>query len=221
MIGLELAIEQRKASRAQPCNEPGQRNLGSIARAAHHAFAEERAAERQAVQAADQIIAVPAFDRMRKAHVMQPAEHLGDRAVDPGFGAVGRGLAAQGQHVAKCLIGGHAIAILRQHFAQRVRQPEPVERQHRAPFWFDPINRLGVAVIGHRKNAHGISAEDDFRVEPLHLRHGELPSRHGTMLSLCAPAVFRSPATIARTIARRATWPRTLQLARAARPFAR
>lgn len=94
MIGLKLAIEQRKAACFQSRDEPGQRDLGGVGRAADHAFAEKGAAEREAIEPADQSIAVPAFDRMRIAQSVEGDEHVLDRMVDPGIGAVGGRLSA-------------------------------------------------------------------------------------------------------------------------------
>ena len=53
MRGEELAIEQREAADAQPRDQPGQRDLRRIGDAADHRFAEERAAQRKAVEPAD------------------------------------------------------------------------------------------------------------------------------------------------------------------------
>lgn len=88
MIGLELAVEQREAADPEPRDQPGERDLGSIARAADHRFAEKGAAQRQAVKPADQPVAVPAFDRMGVAEPVQRGEHRLDLAADPRLGPV-------------------------------------------------------------------------------------------------------------------------------------
>jgi len=90
VVGLELAIEQGEAADLQPRDQPRQRDLGGIGGAAHHALAEEGATERQAIEPADQPIAVPAFDRMRMAHRVEAAESRFDRMVDPRFRPVRR-----------------------------------------------------------------------------------------------------------------------------------
>src|SRR3546814_20815376 len=66
---------------------------------AHHALAEKGAAEREAVEAADEPIARPAFDRMCEAPVMQLHEHATDRGVDPRIGTVRDRFAAQGKDI--------------------------------------------------------------------------------------------------------------------------
>jgi hypothetical protein len=68
--GHELAVEQGETADPQPGDEPGDRDLGRVARAADHALAEERAAKREAVKAAGEAVAVPYLDRMRETAAM-------------------------------------------------------------------------------------------------------------------------------------------------------
>jgi hypothetical protein len=65
VLGHELAVEKREIADAQTGDEPGERDFGCVAHAAEHALAEEGAAELHAIEAADQLIAVPDLDRMR------------------------------------------------------------------------------------------------------------------------------------------------------------
>ena len=94
MIGLELAVEQGEPADAQPRDQPGERHFRGIARPAHHRFAEERPAQRQAVKPADQPLALPAFDRMGVAEPVQRGEHRLDLAADPRLGPVDRAFGA-------------------------------------------------------------------------------------------------------------------------------
>src|SRR3546814_2564081 len=71
VIGLKLAIEQREAAVFEARDQPGERDLRGVGLPAHHALAEKGEAEREAVEAADEPIARPAFDRMCEAPVMQ------------------------------------------------------------------------------------------------------------------------------------------------------
>ena len=119
MFGHELAIEQGEAAGAQSRDQRGERDLRGIGRPAHHALAEEGTAQDEAVQPADQRVAVPAFDRMRVPGLMQPQEDLFDLAVDPGFGAVVGRLGAQSNHRGEGAIGGHAEMIGEDRLAQR------------------------------------------------------------------------------------------------------
>ena len=67
MIGDELRVEQAIAAGLEPRDQMHQRDLGGIARAVKHAFAEERAAERHAVKPADQLVAVIDLDGVAMA----------------------------------------------------------------------------------------------------------------------------------------------------------
>ena len=67
MLGHELAVEQAEAALDQPRHQMDQRHLGGVALAAEHALAEERRADRDAVEAADQLAVAPAFDAVGMA----------------------------------------------------------------------------------------------------------------------------------------------------------
>ena len=96
MIGDELAVEQLVAAEAQPRDEVGKGDLGGVGHPAEHAFAEIGAAQRHAVEAADQIAAnvsaAPHLDRMGVAVAVEDRVGLLDLPVDPGFRAIGGGL---------------------------------------------------------------------------------------------------------------------------------
>ena len=55
----------------QPGDQPGEGDLRSIGHAAEHRFAEEGPAQLHAIEAADQLSIVPAFDRMGMADGME------------------------------------------------------------------------------------------------------------------------------------------------------
>jgi len=163
--GEELAIEQGKAAGAQPRDQPGQRDLRCIGDAADHRFAEERPAQRKAVEPADELIAVPHLDRMGVALMVQRDEGGFDLAVDPRFLAVRRRFGAQRDDSFERGVGGHAETIAHQRPAQRMRQAEPVERQDSALARLDPIDPGGIAAVGHWEDAHGIGAQQHQRIE--------------------------------------------------------
>ena len=102
----------------KPGDKPGERDLRCVRAAADHAFAKEGAAERQAVEAADQIFAVPTFDRMGVAEPMEFAEHPGDPAIDPGIGSVRGSLRAQGDDLIERLVCRHPKAVAGQCLAE-------------------------------------------------------------------------------------------------------
>ena len=70
---LDLRIDQRPAPVAQPCGQRRQRHLGAARFGAEHALAEEHAADRDAVDAADQACAVEHLDAVRVPEPMQLA----------------------------------------------------------------------------------------------------------------------------------------------------
>ena len=172
MIGLKLAIEQGKAAGLQPGYQPRQRDFGSVSCPADHAFAEKGTAQCQPVKAADQPIVVPALDRVGMAHRMQPAKNLLDRMVDPGLWSARRARRAQRDYVVERNVGGNAESVRGNCLAQRARRAKGGDRQDRPLARLDPINTLGLAVIGHRKHADRIGAEDELRVERGHRGYG-------------------------------------------------
>jgi hypothetical protein len=90
----------------QPGDQEGKRDLGRVHLPAEHAFAEESAAERDPVNAANQPIPFPHLNRVGEAKVEQGQHGLFDRPVDPGFGAIG----AAEQDRVKGLVGGDPVA---------------------------------------------------------------------------------------------------------------
>lgn len=168
MIGLELAVEQGEPADPQPCHQPRQRDLRRVALPRHHAFAEKGAAEREAIEAADQPITIPAFDRMRITEPVERSEGGFDLPADPGFGAVGRPFGTEPNHGLKRGVGGDAEAIGGDRLFERARQMEAVERQDRAALGLDPVHAIGLAMIGHREHADGIGAEHHPGIEPRH-----------------------------------------------------
>jgi hypothetical protein len=96
MVGHELTVEQTEMADLEARDQPGKRDLGSVGRPAEHRFAEESAAQFDAVEAADELgiaigIGAPAFDGMGMARRREVARCLLDRAVDPCLVAIGAG----------------------------------------------------------------------------------------------------------------------------------
>jgi hypothetical protein len=97
---------------------------------------------------------------------------IGDlyRMVDPGRGAIRRTFRAERQHLREGAVGGDAEAVAPDDPGQRAGQMKAVERQDRAPFGFDPVDVIRIAVIRiavirHREYANGISLQQDERVD--------------------------------------------------------
>lgn len=84
MLRHELRVEKREPTTDQPRGEVNKRDLRGVALRREHAFAEECAFERHAVEAADQLIAVPDFNRVAGAEVEQFTVKGAYARVDPG-----------------------------------------------------------------------------------------------------------------------------------------
>src|SRR6185437_3767922 len=82
--GDPLRVEQDEPALAQPFDERHQCDLRGVGGAMEHRFAEECAAKRHAVEAADQLLVLPGLDRVSEALVVQQAIAVQDLVVDPG-----------------------------------------------------------------------------------------------------------------------------------------
>nr|WP_040717297.1 hypothetical protein [Caenibius tardaugens] len=138
MIRHELAVEQGHTGLAQRDNQPCQRDLRGIRRAAEHAFAAEHPIETDAVKAADKHAILPAFDCMRMSGAMERMIAVRDALADPAVGMFGPGCGAGFKDRIEGRVAGYGEAPAFQNLSQRVRTVEPVQRQDGAPFGFDP-----------------------------------------------------------------------------------
>ena len=161
MIGHELAVEQAEAADLQPRHQPGQSDLRGVARVREHALAEEGAAEADAVEAADQRLTLPHFDRMGVAAGMELGIALLDLGVDPGVVARGAGA----DHLSEGPVARHGEAIGAQRLPERARQMKAVERDDRALGRLDPVDVRRVAAVRHREDADRIGAEQEIGIE--------------------------------------------------------
>ena len=146
-----------------------ERDLRGIARAADHRFAEEGAAERHAVEAADERAVQPAFDAVRVAELEQSLVARLDDRVDPGGRPVVGRLGAERHHGAERGVGGDAKAVRDDDLLQAFRQVEAIERQDRAQPRFDPVDRRVVGRVGHREQPLRVGAEQQRGVDALQM----------------------------------------------------
>ncbi len=167
MVGDKLAVEQHISARFHPRDQPSERQLGGIVRAAEHAFAKKSTAQRQAIKPANQPWRppfgqrgiVPHLDAMGVAERMEDDERLFNEAVNPCRRPVGRARRTFGNYRAKSGIARHPIKVRAHQFAQGFREMKAIQGQYPARLWLDPINILCRAIIRHRKNPHRISAQ--------------------------------------------------------------
>src|SRR3954453_19907340 len=100
MLGHELAVEQSEIAGLEASDQPRQRYLRGIGHAAEHALAEERPAELDAIEPADQLallpFGVPRLDRMGMARAVEREHRMLELGVVPRFLARGAG----GDHLA-------------------------------------------------------------------------------------------------------------------------
>src|SRR3712207_1182364 len=134
MFGHELAVEEPVAAYDEARHQPGERHLRGVFPEREHAFAEEGGAEVDAVEPADQLAPLPAFDRMGVAMLVEADEALLDLAVDPGFVAPGAGA----QHAGEVFVAGDVVDAATHRFPERAGEAEAVERDDGAAAGLDP-----------------------------------------------------------------------------------
>ncbi len=84
MLGDELRVEQPVMAGLEPRHQMHERDLGGVADGVEHALAEKGAAETDAIEAADQLLAVIDFDGVAVAALVELAIEIADTDVDPG-----------------------------------------------------------------------------------------------------------------------------------------
>src|SRR5579859_5354379 len=99
MVRYKLSIEKGVAAFLHQGGEIGQRRFAGVGGAREHAFAEEGAAETEAIEPADQLAVLPALDAMGEAGMMQIGEQADDFGIDPGFRAARRRFGAKLEHL--------------------------------------------------------------------------------------------------------------------------
>src|SRR6185437_1935907 len=115
-----------------------QRRLARIAGAAVHALAEERAAQRHAIEAADQHAVAPALDAMREARAEELGIERDDLLIDPRLGPLRRRLGAAAHHRFEGAVAAHLEEVAAHGAPQSLREMEGIERQDAALLRIDP-----------------------------------------------------------------------------------
>src|SRR5918996_1379795 len=133
-----------------------QRHLGSVAGAMEHALAEEGAGEAHAVKSSDEFLLFVYLDAVAMAALMQLAIELADAAGNPGAAASRLGSRATPDHRLKIAIDRYRETVGPHRAREPARHMEPVERDDAALLGLDPIKRVVIRALGHRKDAAGI-----------------------------------------------------------------
>ena len=159
----ELAIQQGEVADPQPGDQPGQSDLRRVGHPAEHGLPEEGTAELYAIEAADKLALVPAFDRVGVANGVEAQCRPLDDGVDPGFRAIGAGE----QHVVKSLVASNREAVRPDPLGQRMRHVKIVEWNDGPAARFHPEDVASIAAVGHGEYAGGISPKQHPRIEAL------------------------------------------------------
>ena len=190
--GDELGVQQPEAAKAQSRDEVHQGHLRGVPRHAEHALAEEHAADRHAVEAADQMAVLAGFHRVGVAELVQFAEQPLDLRVDPGVVATGGGLGAAGDGGGEVLIDRDGEGV-RQHGAgEPARQMEAVQRQDAAALRVQPVEAFAATGLRHREQAVSVGPQHevsrDLNRAPGHAAYCGVgwPVREGTLVGSAA-----------------------------------
>src|ERR1700722_3378060 len=127
-----------------------------------HALAEERPAEADAVEAADQRLAVINLDAMAVAALVELAIEIANTDVDPGSAAARHRFGAAVDDCVEIAIGDHREPVGTHGAGKTVRNVKTIERYNAAPFGLDPVKCRIVSAFRHRENATGIGLEQHF-----------------------------------------------------------
>tara|TARA_R100000935_G_scaffold34090_1_gene54670 strand:- start:683 stop:1171 length:489 start_codon:yes stop_codon:yes gene_type:complete len=156
---VKLCVQQDELVFQQMRHQVDQRDLGRIGRARKHAFTEEGASQGDAIQAAHEFIAIPAFNRMRISFAMKRAVEIQDRRIDPGAFTALCAFGAHLHHSCERLIDCHAKGGLFHFAEQALGHMETLERNDPAHVRVDQKQIRIVACIAHRKNPATIAGE--------------------------------------------------------------
>src|SRR3954453_11976462 len=156
MLGDELCVEELEAADAQPGDEMDESHLAGIGGAAEHALAEEGGAELHAVKAADQRIANPALDAMRRAALEERGVKADDLVVDPGLRTLAGRFGTAAHYRLEGAVAAYGEAAAAHRAAQPARDVEAVERQDAATYRIDPEELALGGRSRHREDAGGI-----------------------------------------------------------------
>ena len=154
VVGHELAVEQGEIADLQARDEPGQRDLRGVGRAAEHAFAEEGAAELHAVEPADQ--------RRRRCHTS--IEWAWPAPCSASIACSSSALIQVSSRSAQAaMTPAKSRSWVTEKRPERSVRRSDRERWKRSSGMIARLrgstqnNSVGVAAVGHRENAAGIA----------------------------------------------------------------
>ncbi|KCZ57209.1 hypothetical protein HY29_00355 [Hyphomonas beringensis] len=128
-------------------------DLGGVGRAGKHTLPKERAADRDAIKAANKIFAVPALDGVGVPLTMQGAVQVQDWGVDPCALASCRALGAHFHDARKGLVSGDSERILLHGPGKPLWHMKALERDDPAHVRINQEKVRIIASISHREDA--------------------------------------------------------------------
>ena len=152
----ELRIQQRVTLLPKAGDKIDQRDLAGIRRGREHAFAEERTAEGNAVDAADKFFALPGLHAMGMARAMQRCIEADDIVIDPGFRPrIGTAV----DDACKIFIEADAVGPAADSFGEALWYMQMVDGKNAAPQRVVPAEFPAITPLRHGEDAHGIGLQ--------------------------------------------------------------
>ena len=151
---MDLAVDEPDVPRRELADACGERDLRRIGRVREHRLAEERGAERHAVEAADQLVAPPGLDRVREAELVELAvrgDHLRDQ---PRAALAGpRHRRAALEHPQERRVHAQLVGPLADRLAQALLDDQIVDGHHHPRIRRVPQDRQVLGVPGEDARA--------------------------------------------------------------------
>ena len=154
-----LGVEKDEFTGAEVFDEPEEGDLRGVADVVKHRFAEEGAADRDAVETAGELALLPRLNRVSMAKLMEARVAFEDLFIDPGLGAFGALL----HDFDEGSVDPDFENFSSSDPLESLGHVEFFEREDRARIGREPAD---LAILHcHGKNAEAISLEQDFRID--------------------------------------------------------
>src|SRR5688500_10675124 len=142
MCRRDLTVDELDPALTEKVDRVHESHLRGVPGAREHRLAEERASDRDSVEATDQLTAPPCLERVRPAERMQASVCSRHVARDPGAAAIAARLCARGDYARELGIHAERVAALRDRPAEAPRDLERCGPKNRTRIWAPPENRL-------------------------------------------------------------------------------
>lgn len=153
--GEHLDVEKGEVAFAEVLDEVEEGDFGGVGNAVEHGFAGEEPADGDAVDAAGQLAALPAFEAVGVAGFVEASIGFDKFAGDPGFRAARSGGGTVFDDLREGAVNGDFEDVFAKELFQAVGDVELAEFQNRARIGRPP----GDGIDGPRENAAAIGEE--------------------------------------------------------------